>query len=165
MLSTVLHHRFHAQCRHKTIFLGQRTSDTLWTVSIPEGEMSLLGPLKFQVLNPSHIPKIKQRRTVVPGILTALAILWGLPEQQWCEIACPWMRKWGGNIFSNNTTTVSVQRTTEWPPVEARTLTPNTASLCLATAYLLGQNWVSTVRVPSRKSSSGSTLYVQSILQ
>lgn len=40
------------------------------------------GLLRFEVLNSSQVPKIKYRRALTQGVLTALAILRGLPEQQ-----------------------------------------------------------------------------------
>lgn len=61
-------------CVHsKTAFLGQNGVRHTRCLSSLGGEHvhALLGPLKYGVLNPSHWPQIKHRRTMVPGKLTA----------------------------------------------------------------------------------------------
>lgn len=77
------------------------------------------------------------------GKLTALAILWGLPEQQelrsWVRgeeievVPCSHTQHQPGRASENNTPALSWRQDP---------LTPNPAPPCLTTAYVLGQDWL-----------------------
>ena len=88
-------------CSCVTAFLGQNSARyNAVRLSSRGGEQvcSLPGPLSFGVLNPSHRPEIKHRRTMVPGLLTAWAWTgWGQRSDESLRL-CP-RRNSGGHKF------------------------------------------------------------------
>lgn len=90
----------------------------------------VLGPLRFGVLNPSYVSKIKRRRALAQGaLMTSLFCERSLNSKE-CEIPCPGMREWSGTIFPLVTNMVGFQRATKWPPVEAALCLHEIQSCC-----------------------------------
>lgn len=103
---------------------------------------ALLGPLWFQVLNPNHTPKVKCSKTVLLGALTAHTILWRLPELcgLWDTLSAD--QRVGWHHIPLQHLQQQLQRATLQPQWRQEPLTPNPIPLCLATAYLMGQDWL-----------------------